>query len=184
MCTASKSPTRPMLVGRLGAVVVSTILASAAHADSTAARAARCAYGDTSLGRSEVCNDMDDDCDTLVDEDWPALGKSCVVGLGACMARGVYVCASNGMDIDCSVAPARPSQEICGNQVDEDCDGVLDNGCTSLGPDGHGETTVDATTVDRGEHTSSEIDQWAVLACGGFLVGVFLIVGRSPGKRR
>ncbi len=71
----------------------------------------------------EVCNDVDDDCDGLVDEG-QGLGAACTAGLGACAADGVTVCAEDG-SVTCGATPAAPTDEIC-NGFDEDCDGAVD----------------------------------------------------------
>jgi hypothetical protein len=71
-------------------------------------------------GAAERCNGVDDDCDGSVDE----LPSSCVVpgGFGIC-APGVPVC--DGDAIACEpLAAAR--DEVCGNGVDDDCDGATD----------------------------------------------------------
>ncbi len=44
---------------------------------------------------AETCNGLDDDCDGVVDNG-TGLGDPCVVGVGACRAAGVLVCARGG----------------------------------------------------------------------------------------
>lgn len=56
----------------------------------------------------------------------PFFGQPCSVGVGACSSSGVYVCndpASTSELPFCDASPGSPSTEICGNGVDEDCDG-------------------------------------------------------------
>lgn len=69
----------------------------------------------------EVCGGGDDDCDGRSDE---GLGtRTC--GLGAC-ANAVPLCV-DGMEQDCQPLPA--AEERCGNERDDDCDGLSDEGC-------------------------------------------------------
>ncbi len=71
---------------------------------------------------TELCNLVDDDCDGLADEgsDGQPMTRSCSNGCGA----GTETCV-NGYWVDCS-APAS-SKEEC-NGIDDDCDGIADNG--------------------------------------------------------
>ena len=73
----------------------------------------------------ERCNEVDDDCDGVVDEDWANLGAACVVGLGRCERRGSRVCLG-GSDA-CDAVPGEGRDEVC-DRVDDDCDGVVDEG--------------------------------------------------------
>lgn len=77
----------------------------------------------------ELCNGLDDDCDGGVDEDWPEIGATCTVGVGACARTGVFFCSSDGSGVSCSATPGLPTAEVCDN-VDNDCDGNTDEGPT------------------------------------------------------
>jgi len=72
-----------------------------------------------------TCDNLDNDCDGLVDESFPNLNKSCEVGIGGCKATGKYVCAATGIDLRCNAVAKDGVAEVCDN-VDNDCDGLID----------------------------------------------------------
>lgn len=74
----------------------------------------------------EECNDLDDDCDGMIDEGF-GLGQDCQVGVGVCTRSGVRICAPGQPASVCSVAPASPSEELC-DGLDNDCNGEVDDG--------------------------------------------------------
>ena len=70
----------------------------------------------------EICDGKDNDCNGLIDDGTlPEVGDACGSGMGAC-ARAVKQCVNGA--IKCS---KNPSAEQC-NNIDDDCDGVVDNG--------------------------------------------------------
>ncbi len=73
---------------------------------------------------SEVCNGIDDDCDGIVDNGNPGGGAACSTGQPGVCAAGTTACS--GGAIVCN-RNRQPSSEVC-NGLDDDCDGVVDNG--------------------------------------------------------
>ncbi len=91
-----------------------------------------CNDGNASIrpGGTETCNNVDEDCDTNIDE---GVTRSCTTACG----MGIETCSA-GTFAGCT-APT-PSMEIC-NGVDDDCAGGVDNGLPNgcwADPDGDG----------------------------------------------
>ena len=73
---------------------------------------------------AEICNGLDDNCNGQTDEDL-GLGQPCVKGLGACQVHGHMICGADGRTV-CDAVPGAPHPEDC-NNIDDDCDGTVDN---------------------------------------------------------
>jgi hypothetical protein len=74
----------------------------------------------------ERCNGGDDDCDLNVDETFVDLGAACQAGIGACQRPGVLVCGDDA-GVVCNAVAGAARAEVC-NEVDDDCDGRVDDG--------------------------------------------------------
>lgn len=76
------------------------------------------------LPTSETCNGVDDNCDGVVDETDPKLGTSCTIdkAKGPC-AKGEWTCSKGKLTC---LSSYKPKEEVCNNNIDEDCDGLPD----------------------------------------------------------
>jgi hypothetical protein len=83
---------------------------------------------------SEICDGLDNNCDSSTDELWPTKGQSCTVGEGICRRSGVFEC--NPADRSGAVLCSAPTvsgnaNEVCDYQ-DDDCDGRTDETFTDI----------------------------------------------------
>jgi Notch-like protein len=80
----------------------------------------QCAGG--TQGGTEICNNLDDDCNGAVDDGDPGGGTACGLAVGTCKP-GVEHCL--GGKLTC-VGQIGPTTELC-DGLDNDCDGTGDN---------------------------------------------------------
>jgi hypothetical protein len=78
-------------------------------------------------GATELCNGTDDNCDGAKDEGFD-IGGVCTAGVGACASSGVKICAADGKSAVCNATPGNPTPELCGNGIDDNCNGSTDEG--------------------------------------------------------
>jgi hypothetical protein len=82
----------------------------------------------------EKCNGLDDDCDALIDEDFPDKGLACDNGAkGICKGFGARVCnaAQDGTTCQITMPGKAPVAETC-NGLDDNCNGQVDEGLNCL----------------------------------------------------
>jgi hypothetical protein len=86
--------------------------------------------------QDEICDGLDNNCDSKTDEDWPELGTTCENGKGECKASGKMVCdglpSTGGLTTVCNAIPGTPSDEICDGK-DNDCNDLTDEKFPELG---------------------------------------------------
>ena len=143
--------------------------------------------------KSETCNNADDDCDTLVDEDFPGKGSDCTNGAaGICRVDGDNVCRADGTGLACDAGVAAcngvspggactvtnsmgtnvagtcqggacvptPQTEVC-NNLDDDCDGKIDENLSNCTCAPQGEVCDNAD-----QDCDGQIDEGVVKPCG------------------
>ncbi len=80
---------------------------------------------------SEQCNGLDDDCDGSTDEGNPGGGAACSTGLLGVCAAGTMTCT--GGTLSC-LQNTGATTEICGDSLDNNCDGQIDENCAVCDP--------------------------------------------------
>jgi len=105
---------------------------------------------------NEVCDNLDNNCDGTVDENFTNKGQTCTVGQGACEATGQYICTQDGSCTECSAVPGIPGVEDCSSALDNDCDGTADNQ----------EAQCQSTECTAGQTRACPTDQPGICAIG------------------
>ncbi len=83
--------------------------------------------GEILPGASEICDGEDNDCNGSADDGDPGGGGACNTGLSGPCQPGTLTCVNGALICDGDVTPA--ADEICGNGIDDDCNGPADDGC-------------------------------------------------------
>ena len=84
-----------------------------------------CVAADPLFGYDRCGFDKDDNCDGVVTP-YPTLGQACEVTTLECVNVGQWICNGNLDGVTCNAQAPIPSVEVC-DDVDNDCDGVIDN---------------------------------------------------------
>jgi len=72
-----------------------------------------------------ACDGIDDNCDGVEDEGW--VGSATACGVGACADTGTLTCES-GVEVDSCVVGTPAADDVTCDGVDDNCDGVVDEG--------------------------------------------------------
>ncbi len=88
----------------------------------------------TNESTPEVCDNLDNDCNGQVDDGNPGGGDTCTTAMPGPCALGVITCMAGAF----VCAPVNQAvAEVCGDSVDNDCNGTVDNGCGMGGSCSH-----------------------------------------------
>ena len=107
-----------------------------------------CRAANASTSTDSTCNNVDDDCDGRVDENFAPSVSSC--GTGACIASGMRTCSAGVVSDSCRMKTPTTMVDdatVPGNGIDDDCDGTVDEDVPPC------DTT--ARTYEVGSHTLS-----------------------------
>lgn len=85
---------------------------------------------ETNSPMPEVCDNLDNDCNGTVDDGNPGGGDPCTTGLPGVCAEGVLTCMAGAF---ACAQKTQPMPEVCGDMLDNDCNGAVDNNCGGMG---------------------------------------------------
>ena len=77
--------------------------------------------------QAEICDGLDNDCNGQTDEPFQT-GLPCTAGMGLCLGIGTWVCTEDQLTARCNAVAGASVCERCGNGLDDDCDGEIDEG--------------------------------------------------------
>ena len=78
-------------------------------------------------GADEKCNNIDDDCDDLIDETFSNKGNPCSIGIGECLSNGIMVCSADESTTICNATAKQLNPDDNCNNLDDNCNGLIDD---------------------------------------------------------
>jgi hypothetical protein len=94
----------------------------------------------TTFPSDEVCDGQDNNCNGQVDEGNPGGGAACNTGLPGICAAGTMTCTNGSLQC---VQNNQSQPEVCGDGLDNNCNGIVDDGC----PCAHSKCTTGVALV-------------------------------------
>jgi hypothetical protein len=115
--------------------------------------------------QDEICNGIDDNCNGVIDEGCDCRHgdvRPCGSSVGACRP-GLEECAFGKWLMSCHGAVG-PTTEICGNGIDDDCNGQVDETC-ACAPGSTQDCGIDVGACKKGMQACTSSGAWQ--ACAG-----------------
>lgn len=141
----------------------------------------QCRCYDDGSPYQEECNGIDDDCDDEIDEGAECCEESstrnCGTNVGAC-EYGTSYCM-NQLWGECIAGTGPEPTDICGDNVDNDCDGDIDEGCDHCN---NRKQDYDEEGIDCGGETCipcAGFPWWILIVVGAVIIGMMLFLMKS-----
>ncbi len=98
---------------------------------------------DSVIGTTDICNGFDDNCNGETDEDYADLGQGCDGPDSDLCKTGIVICGLDALSTVCGPETSTDLPEQCGpngggDNVDQNCNGQIDETCYGDDPDGDG----------------------------------------------